>query len=196
MPPQVHHARQRRVMVFQQPVLHEPHAPAEMIHYRLIPLRRPPLDGEIKFPARHDDPVGRSVTCQPVDQRLLRYLLFAQMDVPLERLWRDAQAEPLAEVLAEPVQEMDRLFVAAVNQRVMAVQPLHSGILVIQRRDVGIVAPQIRAGSAHIGDAFPWVAPVQVAHGGSQHQDVAGGLVVLEEKLLDGHVPGFSLKAS
>ena len=48
---------------------------------------------------------------------------------------------------------------------------------------VRIILPEIGAGGADIGQEVARIAFVQIAHGGRQHDDVTGGLVITQDEL-------------
>lgn len=58
LPAKIEGTMQFRMKVTRSPNLHEVHPAAVMIHDLLKPLGIPPLDREVSFPARSDDPVG------------------------------------------------------------------------------------------------------------------------------------------
>jgi hypothetical protein len=71
-------------------------------------------------------------------------------------------------------------------QRIVAVEDLNLGIVLLKRREVGIVEPEIGTRSPNVGDELTRMTAMEVADGGRQHDDVAGRLEVPEDEL-SGH---------
>ena len=94
----------------------------------------------------------------------------------------DPQAELLVQVLDEAVEEMPGFLIAAMDERVMAIDDLDVGSVVGQGGEMWIVEPHVGTGRAYVGEELTWMAPVQVTHRGAQHHDVAGGLEVSKDQ--------------
>src|ERR1043166_1177869 len=80
-----------------------------------------------------------------------------------------------AEKFHEPVDAVIRSLVASVDQWVMTIDLLDAAVCFAQRREMRIVLPKFRTGTAHVGHEFPRMAAVQVAHRCCEHHEVAGG---------------------
>ncbi len=55
--------------------------------------------------------------------------------------------------------------------------------MLVERRQVGVVFPQGRAGRAHVRNELAGAALVQVSHGCCEHHDIPGRLGIAEDKL-------------
>ena len=90
--------------------------------------------------------------------------------------------------MREAVDEMVRRLIALVDQGIFAVDHGDFGVVVIERRDIRIVLPQMIAGRAHVGQEAAGVTFVQVPHGGREHDDIAGRQEVFEQEFLHGRI--------
>jgi hypothetical protein len=64
--------------------------------------------------------------------------------------------------------------VRAIDQRIGTLNDFNFSLGLIQPGDIGIILPKLLAQCADIHLKAPWVMFVEVAHGGSQHDDIAG----------------------
>ena len=124
------------------PNLHEEDLATEVIHH-LLPARGvPPLDGKVALASRDDDPKRDLFLRDLLHLRHPVLFLVGKRDVALEYPRLDPQTEPLAEVFNKAVDEMIRILVALVDERVIALDHFRFGIIIAQRGDVRIVLPQ------------------------------------------------------
>ena len=65
------------------------------------------------------------------------------------------------------VDEMKRVLVALMNERISALNQLNVVVAFVQRGDVGVVLPQFRARGAYICSELPRVTEMQVPYCGS-----------------------------
>ena len=172
---QVGDAGQARVPVAPLAALDEAQSAPEVVHDPLIAGGVPPLGREVVLAPGHDDPEGRPGP-RTRDGRRGLLLRLGQVDVAPEAGDGDAQAEAVLEELDVAVDEVVGPLVALVDQRVVRVQHLDARLALAQRREVGVVLPEGRAGGPHVRLELPRRGGVQVAHGGGEHQDVAGAL--------------------
>src|SRR5262245_21212055 len=63
--------------------------------------------------------------------------------------------------------------VAAIDKRIMTVDLLHAPGRFTEWSEMGVVLPEFRAGGADVRQKSSGMAPVQIAHGGRQHDKVA-----------------------
>ena len=105
------------------------------------------------------------------------------MDVAAEHGRSDTEAQPFVQMLDEAVNEVIGRLVAPVDQRVFAVDRLRARVVVGEPGDIGVVLPKIGARRPHVGLELAGISPMQVAHGGGQHDDVAGGQAVAQDQL-------------
>lgn len=167
--------------------LHEEQPVAEVVDDGLVSLRGPPLDRVVELAARGEQPEGRAVPLERLDLAEPVFLRLVDVQVATKVGDTNPEAELLVQVLDEAIEEMAGFLVAAVDERVVAVEHLHVGVAFRQRRQVRVVAPQVRAGRADVGQELARVATMQIPHRGGQHHDVAGRLEVLEDEL--SHMP-------
>ena len=85
-------------------------------------------------------------------------------------------------MLNEAVEKMPGLLVAAMDERVVAIDHLDVWIVVGQGREMRIVEPHVGTRRAHVGEELAGVAAMQVTHRGAQHHDVTGGLEVPKDE--------------
>src|SRR5580658_1672481 len=104
------------------------------------------------------------------------------MDVAPEIREFNLQVQAAVQKVYKSVQEMPRLLVATINQRVLTVDGFHPLLVWLERCYVGVILPEAGAGGADIGQEIARIGSVQVAHGGRQHDDVAGGLVIIQDE--------------
>ena len=109
-----------------------------MIHDRLIACVLPPLRGVVEFPSRIHDPERHRLTRDFLHLRNPSPLLRREVDVTLEIGRHDFHPELFREELRKAVDEMPRAAVAAVDERVAALDALGIRIVVAQRREVGL----------------------------------------------------------
>ena len=112
--------------------LNEPDPAGKVVHDLLVPLMILPLGREVMLAARDNDPKPGA---RPFDFLHLAHpapLLRAEMNVAFKRPLNDPCANRLLEVQPVPVDEMVRMRIAQVNERVVHVDHLpfpvhHSG---------------------------------------------------------------------
>lgn len=179
----IEHALERRMVVTFLADLNEEDAVVEIVHHLLPAPTVPPFDGVVVFSSGGDDPVGRGFAKCFLYDGGLRHFIVAQVDVAFEGSGPDAQAKLLVQILDEPVNEMIRRVVAAMNERVVADHRLHVGILLVQGSDLRIVLPERRAGSAHVRQESTGVSPMQIPDRRREHHDVPWRQVIFKHPL-------------
>lgn len=177
---EIEHTAQWRVMIAFRPGLHEEDASAKMIDHGLPSLGAPPFDGDVAFSARGDDPIGNVAADLLGNLRRPHPFQRMKMDVALEKQRRNADAEPMGEVLGEAVDRVVGRPVAFVQQRVVAFDDL--ALVVAQRSEMGVVKPKVIKGRPHVGEILPAMAEMQIAHCGSEQRDVAQGIPAAEDE--------------
>src|SRR5688572_10225011 len=115
--------------------LHELDPPREVVDHLLVALVRPPLDRVVELAAGGEEPERTARALLALDAREPLLLGGCDVDVSLEERRPDGEAEPLVQELDEAVEEVVRRLVAAVDERVLAVDDRHAGLVVAQRRD-------------------------------------------------------------
>ena len=169
--------------------LHEVEPALEVIDDLLVAGGRPPLDGVVVLAARGEEPEARRAALHgPPPSRTTRALPRREVHVALEQRGLDLQAQHVVQVLDEAVDEVVGRGVAAIDQRVVAVdRPRTSGSS--SRRGVRWGLCSHRSGQEVRTSVRkrPGIAGVQVAHGRRQHQDVARRLEVAEDQLAHRH---------
>ena len=65
--------------------------------------------------------------------------------------------------------------IALINQRIVAIDHFHRRISWIQRREVGVVVPQLRARSPNVRNKLIGIAFMKIAHRRGEHHDVTRG---------------------
>src|SRR5687768_1542726 len=76
-----------------------------------------------------------------------------------------------------------RRFVAAVDERIMTIDLFNAAIHFAQRRQMWIVLPEFRTGTANIREETPRMATVQITHSRGQHDKIAWRQKVPEDQL-------------
>jgi hypothetical protein len=186
-PAQIDDPVERRMIVVVFAHLHEEQATPKVVDDGLVARRVPPFDRVVELAARSEQPEGRAVTFERLDLAEPVLLRLVDVEVAAEFSDADPQAQLLVQVFDETVEEVPRLLIAAVDERVVAVEHLHVGVIFQKRRQVRVVVPEVRAGRADVGQELAGVAAMQVTHRGGQHHDVARRLEVLEDEL--SHTP-------
>jgi hypothetical protein len=79
----------------------------------------------------------------------------------------------------EAMDEMPRLRIALMDERIVAFHLLSIPIVIFERRDVRIVLPKVRTGSPYVRDEFSRIGAMKIAHRRRQHHQISGGLEVL-----------------
>jgi len=96
------------------------------------------------------------------------------MNVTLEGRGLDVQRQALVEEFNETVEAVIGAVVAVIDQRIGALDQFDIRLVLLQWCDERVVLPKFRAGCAHICQELAGMAPMQIPHGGRQHDDIAG----------------------
>src|SRR3990172_2831005 len=157
---------------------------AKVIHHSLKANGVPPFDRVVQLPTGHEEPEGGALSLNLLHPREPGLLHIGDMDIPFERGGPDGESQGLVQERDESVNEMVGSVVAAMDQRVVAIDDLHVRIVFTQRHQIGVVLPECGTGSANVGKKAARVAPVEVPDGGGQHDDVAGRLKITKYEFL------------
>lgn len=163
--------------------LDELNAVPEMIDDRLMALMGPPFGGGVVFAAGTNDPEWNLLPREFPDLGMPGFFPEGKMDVSLEESGFAAQVEALIQKLDETVEAVVGGLVAAVNQRIGALDEFRLRVVVGQRGEVGVVLPQLGTRSADIRDEPSRACPVQIPDGGGEHDDVARSEGALQNQL-------------
>lgn len=171
------------MVVSRLPHLNEGDLATKVIHYLLVTSSVPPFDGKIELATRCDDPERGVLACQLLHLRPPRFLHLRQVDVSLEGGRPDLKAQRVVQVINEAENEVIRALVAAVNQRILALNQLDIRSTLLQGSKMGVVLPEMRTRSANVSNELVGVAAMQITDRSSEHHDVTGRQPVLENQL-------------
>src|SRR2546428_6576146 len=101
--------------------LNELEPPAKMIDHLLVTLPLPPFDSDIVLASRGNDPEWRVSPRDFADLRVPSPFLVRKVDIALESRGPDREAQVSVQELNEAMQAVVRSQVAAINQRVAAI---------------------------------------------------------------------------
>lgn len=169
---QIEDATQQWMMVARFAHLHKADAAGEVIDDGLQAPGVRPLGGEVVLAAGDDDPKTGAGAFDFLHLAEPAAFLRGEMEIAAERAGRDGAPEHRFQMLAITVNEVPRVIVAPLDKRVVHFQAL--ALPVGDGCEVRIVLPQRRARRAHVGEVFAGIRRVQIAHGGGEHDDVAG----------------------
>ena len=156
---------------------------SEMIHYRLVSRSAPPFDGDVIFPAGAYYPEWRRFSRELTDLRIPGFFLRREMEVAFESSRLDGQPEFPVQKLNKTVQAVVRCLIAAIDKWIGAFDFFDCRILLLQGGNIGIVYPKVGATGPHVGEKSARVTAMQVPHRRSQHDNVAGRVLALENEL-------------
>jgi hypothetical protein len=146
--------------------------PLKMIHDLLIAGGIPPFDRDIIFATRCDDPKRNVLASEFMDLRIPRFFLGGQINIALECRWLYRQAESVIQEFDEAMKAMIWGLIAAIDERIRAIQYFHPVVFFGQRRDLGIIEPKFSTGRADIRDELAGIVTVKIANRCGQHHDV------------------------
>ena len=181
---------QLRVVMPALSYLDKLNSPSKMINNLLVTLRLPPFNCQIIFPSRRDDPKRDGRARDFVDLGVPGLLLLGEMNVTFKRRRLDVQPQALIEEFDKAVEAVVRDFITLINQGVSAFNFRGFRVTIGQDRDMGIVLPEVRAVGPNIGEKLAGIAMVQIAHGGSEHDNVPHRKTALQNQLLHGNPQG------
>src|SRR5262245_33613789 len=105
----------------------------KMIYHLLEPADVPPFDRHVELTASYDDPERSVFTSLLVNLRIPPLFLLGDVNVSSEGCGLDVELKTLVQEVDEAVQTMVRSLVAAVDQRVVAMDHLDLRIALRQR---------------------------------------------------------------
>ena len=94
--------------------------------------------------------------------------VFGEMNIAAKIPQPYARSQLLIEILDEPPQKMQGRTVGVMDQWIMTINRADRGVL-IERGEIGIVGPEIRARGAHVGPELARMTTMQITHGGGEH---------------------------
>src|SRR5688572_13596619 len=99
-------------------------------------------------------------------------LLGGKMNVTSKQRWPHLHSEAGAQKMREAMNAMDRSFVAPVDERIMTFNLFNPGIRIAQWRQVRVVLPQFRTGTADISQKLSRMQAMQITHCRSEHDQI------------------------
>lgn len=162
--------------------LNKEDAPSEVIDHGLKTVRAPPFDRVVSLTSRDDHPVGNVTLHVLLDHgRPMPFLERENNFSPaLSRV--NLRSEDRVEMATKTMKEVAGKLIAHLHQRIAGVNPLSLRSSLLDRDYVGVMMPEIRERCANIRQEFSRVATMEVPDCSGEHDNVAWGLLVVQNE--------------
>ncbi len=160
----------------------------ELFDDRLPAAEMPPFNGVVQLAACHDDPIRKIKAGDLLDERRNALLCMRKVNIAREPREFDLQRKLIVEVIDETVQEMHGSLVRRADQGIMAFKDFDFRIACIQRTEIGVVLPELRAAGANVSEELFRITFVEISNRCGKHHQVARRLIIDENQLLHSRV--------